>query len=210
MQIGPQKCHSLDHSMLKDSLTELCCGASLLVFAFFMFCSACPESFWGHFRALWHALGPLLHHTFTIMSPAMQRVGKWMPIFRDRRQQILLLNLDTGALREAPWISLRTDDGATFFANLFTRETRWFPPHLWMEGWVERCTIIDRGRGPTQLSCSSLDERSPLLRSMLDIKSGRMRVEGGAPYMHECGLPQYQPDEDDTLDTHPGLLCPDV
>ena len=39
IQIRLQKCHSLGHSMLKDSLTELCCGASLLVFAFLCFFS---------------------------------------------------------------------------------------------------------------------------------------------------------------------------
>ena len=125
------------------------------------------------------------------MSQAMLRVGKWMPIFRDRKEETLLLNLDTGALRAAPWVSLRTEYGGIFFANLWTRETRWFPPHLWMEGWIERCCYNERVRGPEQLMCSSLDERSPLLRSMLDLHAGRMRVDGGAPYLHERGLPQY-------------------
>jgi hypothetical protein len=58
------------------------------------------------------------------MSPALQRMGKWMPIFRDREEETLLLNLDTGAHRAAPWVSLRTEYGGIFFANLWTRETR--------------------------------------------------------------------------------------
>ena len=29
---------------------------------------------------------------------------------------------------------------AIYFANLITRETRWFPPHHWMEGWISRPT----------------------------------------------------------------------
>ena len=153
---------------------------------------------------------PWLDRSFRVMSPVLQRVGRWKPIFHDRQQCILLLNLDTGALREAPWVSLRTDDGLLFFANLFTRETRWFPPHLWMDGWIARCVYVPQRRGPGHFACPALDARSPLLRDMLDIDAGRLCVEGGAPYMHEHGLPQYQPDESDTLDTHPGLLRPQL
>ena len=148
---------------------------------------------------------PELARTFRLMSPMLQRVGRWMPIFHDHDHRVLLLNLDTGAVRGAPWISLRTDDGCTFFANLDTRETRWFPPHHWMEGWVSRATLLVDNRGPSRICCEHLSEQSPLTRHMLDPLAARMCVEGGALYLHERGLPQYQPDRDDTASTHPAL-----
>ena len=133
------------------------------------------------------------------------RDGKWMPIFRDREHWILLLNLETGAVREAPWILLRTDDGHVFFANLFTRETRWFPPHRWMQEWVTRSFVPSNYRAHGAVGCHYLPLGSPLLRHMLDPYIARLRVEGGAPYLHERGVPQYAPDVYDTLETYPEL-----
>jgi len=112
---------------------------------------------------------------------------------------VLLVHQQTGAVRDAPWIALRTRDGCIYFANLLTRETRWLPPHLWMHGWVSRTKISDsRSSGSTMsqildngrdLPC---DGRKPL-PPLIAFK----RVEGGAPYMYESthGAPQYPPDE---------------
>ena len=153
---------------------------------------------------------PYLCDSFTPMSQAMRREGRWKPIFRDRKEETLLLNLDTGAVRAAPWVCLRTEYGGIFFANLWTRETRWKPPHLWMEDWIERVSypVSFSIRNPVELSCPYLAETSPLRRDMLPLMIGRMRVDGGAPYMYEAtqGVPRYKPDEWDTPDTHPALI----
>ena len=114
------------------------------------------------------------------------------------------MHQQTGAVRHAPWIALRTRDGLAYFANLLTRETRWLPPHLWMHGWVSRLDVEsasalaaadDRlmsralSTGGRELPC---DGRKPLPPPL-----GRQHVEGGAPYMYEpsLGVPQYPPDE---------------
>jgi hypothetical protein len=112
-----------------------------------------------------------------------------------------LVNQQTGAVRDAPWIALRTRDGCIYFANLLTRETRWLPPHLWMHGWVSRtgtCTASDLHRSHMSRVLGSdgrdlpCDGRKPLPPSV-----AFQRVEGGAPYMYESthGAPQYPPDE---------------
>jgi hypothetical protein len=125
----------------------------------------------------------------------------WASIFCDGAHEVLLVHQQTGAVRDAPWIALRTRDGCIYFANLLTRETRWLPPHLWMHGWVSRtgtCTSSDLrrsrmsrvlDRGGRDLPC---DGRKPLPPSV-----AFQRVEGGAPYMYEPthGTPQYPPDE---------------
>jgi hypothetical protein len=53
-----------------------------------------------------------------------------------------------------------------------------------------------------------MDEYRALHDSLPHLGStGRESVEGGAPYMHEYGLPQYPPDEYDTRFTYPLDLC---
>ena len=125
----------------------------------------------------------------------------WASIFCDGAHEVLLVHQQTGAVRDAPWIALRTRDGCIYFANLLTRETRWLPPHLWMHGWVSRtgtCTPSDLHRSEMSrvldndgrdLPC---DGRKPLPPSV-----AFQRIEGGAPYMYEPmhGTPQYPPDE---------------
>ena len=125
----------------------------------------------------------------------------WAAIFCDGAHEVLLVHQQTGAVRDAPWIALRTRDGCIYFANLLTRETRWLPPHLWMHGWVSRtgtCTPSDLHRSEMSrvldndgrdLPC---DGRKPLPPSV-----AFQRIEGGAPYMYEPmhGTPQYPPDE---------------
>ena len=128
----------------------------------------------------------------------------WAAIYRDGVHEVFLVHQQTGAVRHAPWIALRTRDGLAYFANLLTRETRWLPPHLWMHGWVSRLDVEsasalaaadDRlmsralGTAGRELPCDGRKPLPPLL--------GRQRVEGGAPYMYELslGVPQYPPDE---------------
>jgi hypothetical protein len=129
----------------------------------------------------------------------------WASIFCDGSHEVLLVHQQTGAVRDAPWIALRTRDGCVYFANLLTRETRWLPPHLWMHGWVSR-------RLPSSLAGTASNLCRSHMSSVLD-NDGRdlpcdgrkplppsvafQRVEGGAPYMYEPthGTPQYPPDK---------------
>ena len=135
-----------------------------------------------------------------------------------------LLNRVTGAVRDAPWIALRTAGGAVYFANLLTGRTRWLPPHRWMEGWISRRVVTgipvptddsaaaraydDAVGGLPWLECARgrrVDDREPLPPII-----SRLRVDGGAPYMDETGLPQYTPDAFDwgtfpRVGTYPGL-----
>ena len=64
------------------------------------------------------------------------RGTRWEPLYEDARNRVRLYNVDTGAIRDAPWISLRTAAGCVFFANLVSEETRWLPPRRWMAGWL--------------------------------------------------------------------------
>jgi hypothetical protein len=144
----------------------------------------------------------------------------WRPIYRDAVHEMLLVS-ETGAVRAAPWINLRSPDGVIYYANLQTGQTRWFPPHLWMEGWISRPPadaerMHDLHRyGSTHLGqdladissyihacsrpgASPCDPRSPLPPLI-----ARMSVQGGAPYLHEHGKPQYEPDQYDSPRTYP-------
>ena len=127
----------------------------------------------------------------------------WAPIFRDGTHEVFLVHQQTGAVRSAPWIVLRTRDGRAYFANLLTRETRWLPPHLWMQGWVSRLEVdsaspagVDIGSMSQALSNSGRDLPCDWRRPLPTLV-GRQRVEGGAPYLYEpaLGVPQYPPDE---------------
>jgi len=125
----------------------------------------------------------------------------WMPIYRDAESVVLLRHRLTGAVREAPWISLRTAMGGIYFANLVTRDSRWFPPHRWMDGWVTRGHRAVRGS-------DTLDQCDPFVgsfysRSLLPPEISRLRVEGGAPYLHSYGVPQYESDRFDSVHSHP-------
>ena len=140
----------------------------------------------------------------------MDRNAPWLPLFEDQDHQILLLSRLTGAVREAPWISLRTANGAVYFGNVITRETRWFPPHRWIEGWITRPSphMQTNKYGENGYYGHPLfPPRSVYLRDMLPPEIGRLRVDGGAPYMHSGGLPQYAPDAYDTPRTHPAATA---
>jgi hypothetical protein len=92
------------------------------------------------------------------------------------------------------------EGGCVFFANLLTRETRWLPPRTWMPGWIS-C--------PLRCPRNGIEFENPLQASrhltdlLLPREIARKRVEGGEPYMHEHGEPQYAPDKDDSELTYP-------
>ena len=77
-----------------------------------------------------------------------------------------------------------------YFANLTTRDTRWIPPHLWMDGWVARrpMDITTAGTHPFEHleATQTFDDKTPLVG-----RYERESVHGGAPYLYERGLPQY-------------------
>ena len=107
---------------------------------------------------------------------------------------------ETGAIREGPWLNLRTAAyGMVYFVNLITHEVRWFPPRLWMEGWISRPNYAPSGD-----LRDVIFEGHRLNQYLLPIALARQRVECGAPpFLYERGLPQYPPDENDTPHTHP-------
>ena len=128
----------------------------------------------------------------------------WAPIFRDGTHEVLLVHQQTGAVRIAPWIALRTRHGRVYFANLLTWETRWLPPHLWMHGWASRLDVDSPAsaiaaadnRSMSQTLSNGGHDLPCDWRKPLPTLVGRERVEGGAPYMYEPahGVPQYPPD----------------
>ena len=92
------------------------------------------------------------------------------------------------------------EGGCVFFANLLTRETRWLPPRTWMPGWISCPQRYPRDG-------IEIDNHLQSSRCFTDLllprEIARKRVEGGAPYMHEHGKPQYAPDKDNTEQTYP-------
>jgi len=123
------------------------------------------------------------------------RGTSWYPIYHDCAHEVALYHAETGSVRSAPWVCLRTDYGEIYFANLITRRTRWLPPHRWMEDWISRITYDDGVRG-------SPFEGHRLSQQVQPTSISRMRVEGGAPYMCH-GAPQYASDTSDSSDTYP-------
>ena len=65
------------------------------------------------------------------------RFTGWVVHYQDAISVVQFINEKTGHVRHGPWISLRAQ-GKIYFANLISRETRWLPPPLWMEGWISR------------------------------------------------------------------------
>ena len=126
------------------------------------------------------------------------RGTSWFPLFEDASHRVLLYHLETGCTRAAPWISLRTQWGCVYFANLITGQTRWLPPPRWMDGWISRPLADDDGR-----AVGALLEGTRYGRELLPASIARRRVEGGAPYLWETGMPGYAPDRHDTSLTHP-------
>ena len=128
-----------------------------------------------------------------LCQETLERNTAWLPIYEDCAHRVLLYHRLTGSKREAPWLALRTPDGRVYFANMITCQTRWFPPHRWMDGWISR---------PPDEFDGTMFARNRLPRSV-----ARLRVEGGAPYFHESGRPQYDPDGNDTDHTYPLGFC---
>jgi hypothetical protein len=147
---------------------------------------------------------PKLDSRICIGTQGAQRENMWTPVYEDQSQLIVLIvHQVTGAARQAPWVSLRNQFGRIYFANLITRQTRWFPPHLWMEGWVRRTCMGDTSGHAAACDDSWLSFIATQRKGMLPPDAARLRVEGGAPYLHEQGAPPYPPDELDTRLTHP-------
>ena len=124
---------------------------------------------------------------------------EWVAVFEDAARSIRLFNVRTGCLRVAPWLSLRTGDGTPYFINLNTRESRWYPPAGWWEGWLSRPEPLET----SACGVSELDGVQAYRRNRLPVKYARLLVEGGAPYLYDQGAPQYPPDYMDNKDTHP-------
>jgi len=125
------------------------------------------------------------HHAF---SP-------WIPLYNDSKNSIQLQHRETGAVRDAPWVSLRTDGGRVYFANLLTWHTRWLPPDGWMNGWVRRVDV------ESLAACSSSRNE----QWEISTEQYCIRVDGGTPYLYEPeqGLPQYKADKHDSPCTFP-------
>jgi len=128
---------------------------------------------------------------------------QWYPLYQDHQGRVCLYHAETGAVRNAPWICLRNAEslGRVFYVNLNTQQTRWLPPHRWMEGWMSRPNPDDHG-GLQDV----LFDGHRLVQQLLPLVLARQRTECGAPPLYyERGVPQFAPDADDTPDTHP--LC---
>lgn len=126
------------------------------------------------------------------------RGTSWIHLPEDCQNRILLYHTETGCMRNSPWISLRTAYGCVFFVNLVSHQTRWLPPHRWMEDWVSRPAVSEDGRAyGTPL------DGTRFARDLLPPSVSRLRVEGGAPYLWETGLPPFVRDEHDTRLTYP-------
>ena len=128
------------------------------------------------------------------------RGTSWLPLFEDCESKVLMLHTETGCVRSAPWISLRTAYGCVFFVNLITHQTRWLPPLRWMQDWVSRPSINEDGR-----AYGMALEGTRFTRDLLPPLVSRLRVEGGAPYLWESGIPTYARDDHDTRFTYPIL-----
>jgi hypothetical protein len=163
---------------------------------------------------------PLLERSFSLPPPSLPpglgyatlHGTHWHPLYSDRLGRVCLYHAETGAVREAPWVCLRNQPyGSVFFANLITQESRWFPPHRWMESWISRPTYLDsnccyRNTGDNRDLCERAFAGHRLEQQLLPLAIARQRVECGAPpSLYERGVPQYLPDPDDTWDSHP--LC---
>jgi len=122
------------------------------------------------------------------------RCSNWLPLYEDAHDCILFFHRKTGAVRNGPWLSLRDDFGRIYFINLKTGQSRWFPPHRWMQGWVTRGTSHDRSG---RLVHDYVTLTPALLRQLMPPELARLRVDGGAPYMDALDSPPYEPDEID-------------
>jgi hypothetical protein len=155
---------------------------------------------------------PLLERSFRLLPPSIPPgVGyatlhgtHWHPLYSDRRGRTCLYHAETGAVREAPWVCLRNQPyGSVFFANLITHETRWFPPHRWMAGWISRPSHVSPSGHITPELWDALFVGHRLGQLLLPLAIARQRVECGAPpSLYERGIPQFSADDDDTWDTH--------
>ena len=95
---------------------------------------------------------------------------QWHPLYQDHQGVVRLYNAETGAVREGPWVNLRSQPhGMVFYANLETGDTRWLPPHLWMEGWISRPWRQHYPDGSLSVVWDSVFEGHRLAQALLPI-----------------------------------------
>ena len=63
----------------------------------------------------------------------LERSSSWIVLRNDLKHEIHLYNRITGATREGPWFTYPFHHRPCFI-NFVTHETRWFPPHRWLDG----------------------------------------------------------------------------
>jgi len=130
----------------------------------------------------------------------------WHPLFRDGDNCVHLYHAETGTVRDAPWIALRTESGIVFFVNLVTGITRWMPPHRWADSWISRPGYDTAVGTISGIGVASPFDGFRLGQQLQPPAIARCRVEGGAPYLHERGTPPWSVDSCDTALTHPAFV----
>ena len=107
-------------------------------------------------------------------------------MYLDSTHEVRFYHAETGSVRSAPWICLRTIHGAIYFANLITHQTRWLPPHRWMADWISHAYLDDTGLHDAPFQNVKLGQL------MHPVEISCMRIEGGSPYLqpdphgHSC------------------------
>ena len=120
------------------------------------------------------------------LAIASLRGTSWYPMYLDRTHEVRFYHAETGSVRSAPWICLRTIHGAIYFANLITHQTRWLPPHRWMADWISHAYLDDTGLHDAPFQNVKLGQL------MHPVEISCMRIEGGSPYLqpdphgHSC------------------------
>ena len=123
----------------------------------------------------------------------------WLPLFEDNEQHVRLYHVETGAVRDGPWIVVRHASGRPLYVNFATDERRWLAPLDWMCGWVSRPR-----ESHGNVFDTVFDERHRVGQLRWPVAVSRVRVEGGAPpWDYSVGMPQYPSDDMDSYTTYP-------
>ena len=134
---------------------------------------------------------------YGLLTLATLRGTHWRHLPIDGSSRVTLYHEETGAVREGPWISLRWHN-SLYYVNIITRETRWFPPHRWMEGWISRACDDGAGSLDTPFAGTRVSQW------LWPLPLSRVRTEGGGvPTLYERGLPPWPIDAMDDACSHP-------
>ena len=120
---------------------------------------------------------------------SLNSCSPWLPLFDDSNDRVLLYHTHSGAVRNAPWISLRTPAGRVYFVNLVTSQVRWLPPHLWMQSWVSRSHVTEDYYGRKVIVTPFVDTPHHT-RTLLPPDLAHKSVDGGACYMDAQHVPE--------------------